>query len=420
MGDFIDSFKNEASSLLQNKKSLVSILLLGILVLAIPIGMELLKYQRIIKSRATSDPIVFVESDNVFQKDGKWFTKTKNVSVQITSPLGPAGAPAGTAAPTQAPADRATAAPTASGGLTVIGLTYSCSSDNSKVNLSWNTVTGATGYVLRLNRVDGTAPDWNNPVSDINNPADRYISVNDASVNNLKVDSGKDYSWDVQVNGQSNKVFGPNFKCGNIANPAPTTPSATNPSSVVLTAPTNITKTCNGTTAIFSWTAGTGAADYAVRLNKEPYTDWMGPGDEMQGITTTSLSLPIVPNAKYQWRVVSRANGKEESSPEVIFDCPGTYNTPVLVGRCDQGVNLKLAWSSVAGASKYLVRIDDTVNGWGGYDIQTGDIVEDNITATSYISNKGQAGHNYQAWVQSVDSSNNLSNVSNKVTVSCK
>lgn len=215
----------------------------------------------------------------------------------------------------------------------------------------------------------------------------------------------------------------------NTNTPAPTAPptvrataapTVSGNTTAVLTAPTNPTQVCNGTTVNLSWTAGSGASDYAVRVNKEPYADGMGPGDEMQGATTTSLSLPIVPNAKYQWRVASRANGKEESSPEVIFTCPGTYNTPVLVGRCDQGVNLKLAWSSVAGASKYLLRVDDTANGWGGYDIQPGDIVEDNITATSYTSNKGQAGHNYQVWVHSVNSSNNLSEASNKITVSCR
>lgn len=88
-----DRIEEILSNLLHNKKHLASILFLGILILAIPIGMELLKNQRIIRSRATGEPIVFVESDDVFQKDGKWFTKTKNVSVQITSPLGPPAQP---------------------------------------------------------------------------------------------------------------------------------------------------------------------------------------------------------------------------------------------------------------------------------------------------------------------------------------
>jgi len=80
MSDFLDFFKN--------KKNLINLLLLGILVLALPLGVDLIRKQQIIKSRAIADPIVFV-GDNVEQKDGKWIAKDPQISLELTSPLGP-------------------------------------------------------------------------------------------------------------------------------------------------------------------------------------------------------------------------------------------------------------------------------------------------------------------------------------------
>lgn len=104
MGEFLDFFKN--------KKNLVSILILGILILALPLGRDLIRRQQIIKSRATEDPIVFVADDNVSQKDGKWIAKKPQVSLRITSPLGPAGIAVPTTAP--APSTSPVTFPTAS------------------------------------------------------------------------------------------------------------------------------------------------------------------------------------------------------------------------------------------------------------------------------------------------------------------
>src|SRR3990172_9539806 len=80
MSDFLDFLKN--------KKNLINLLLLGILVLALPLGVDLIRKQQIIKSRAIADPIVFV-GDNVEQKDGKWIAKDPQISLELTSPLGP-------------------------------------------------------------------------------------------------------------------------------------------------------------------------------------------------------------------------------------------------------------------------------------------------------------------------------------------
>lgn len=53
-----------------NKKKLVSILLLAVLILGLPAGIYLIRRQQIIKSRATVQPIEFVaDNRNVVQKD---------------------------------------------------------------------------------------------------------------------------------------------------------------------------------------------------------------------------------------------------------------------------------------------------------------------------------------------------------------
>jgi|GEM_PF-2330083 len=94
MGDFLDYFKN--------KKNLANILILGILILALPLGINLIRQQQILKSRAAADPIVFTQ--NAVLKNGQWFVvdRTKPISLEVTSPLGPPP-PVPAASPTPPP-----------------------------------------------------------------------------------------------------------------------------------------------------------------------------------------------------------------------------------------------------------------------------------------------------------------------------
>lgn len=84
MGDFLDYFKNT--------RNLVSLLILGILVLALPIGITLLRQQQILRSRAATEPIGF-SGTGVSQRNGNWVSTTPQVKVLLNSPLGPAGSP---------------------------------------------------------------------------------------------------------------------------------------------------------------------------------------------------------------------------------------------------------------------------------------------------------------------------------------
>lgn len=84
----------ELPDFLKNKKNLVSLLILLILILAIPLGINLVKTQQIIKSRATSDPIVFTGESVVDLPGGKKGFKLNTegkaiVKLELTSTLGP-------------------------------------------------------------------------------------------------------------------------------------------------------------------------------------------------------------------------------------------------------------------------------------------------------------------------------------------
>ncbi|MBI2337639.1 hypothetical protein HYU95_00490 [Candidatus Daviesbacteria bacterium] len=94
MGEFLDYFKN--------KKALISLLILGVLVLALPLGVELVRRQQIFKSRASGEPIVFT-GPNVEKKGDKWVAFKPQITVEITSPLGPPATPTPTPVVTAPP-----------------------------------------------------------------------------------------------------------------------------------------------------------------------------------------------------------------------------------------------------------------------------------------------------------------------------
>ncbi len=73
----------ELSDFFKNKKNLVGLLVLGILVLALSLTAKFLQEQRIIKSRATEDHTIVFTGSNVEQKNGKWVVKDSNSSISV-------------------------------------------------------------------------------------------------------------------------------------------------------------------------------------------------------------------------------------------------------------------------------------------------------------------------------------------------
>lgn len=80
MGEFLQYFKS--------KKNLMTLVLIGILLLAIPVGITLLKQQQVIKSRATGDEIRF-SGANVKCTGGNCITTSPDVQIELTSPVWP-------------------------------------------------------------------------------------------------------------------------------------------------------------------------------------------------------------------------------------------------------------------------------------------------------------------------------------------
>src|SRR3972149_7248060 len=88
MKKFIEYFKDEASLLLHNRKNLTKVLFLVMLILALPIGLQILQQQQIFKSRAAVDPIVF-KGDNVALRNGEWVALKPQCSLEIIAPFSP-------------------------------------------------------------------------------------------------------------------------------------------------------------------------------------------------------------------------------------------------------------------------------------------------------------------------------------------
>ncbi|OGE25555.1 hypothetical protein A3B42_00220 [Candidatus Daviesbacteria bacterium RIFCSPLOWO2_01_FULL_38_10] len=83
-----------------NKKNIISLLVLAILAVAIPLGLNLARQQQTLKSSATEASITF-SGDNAELRNNAWVVKdrTKPVTVTFTSPLGPPGVGVGSTGP---------------------------------------------------------------------------------------------------------------------------------------------------------------------------------------------------------------------------------------------------------------------------------------------------------------------------------
>ena len=71
-----------------NKKNIITLLLLAILVLAIPVGVRLVKTQQILQSRATGGGITFRGTGVACPASGECSTTERQIEVVLDSPFG--------------------------------------------------------------------------------------------------------------------------------------------------------------------------------------------------------------------------------------------------------------------------------------------------------------------------------------------
>ena len=82
---------------LKSKKNIINLLILGILILALPLGINLIQKQQILKGRAVSsaEGLEFVEEEGILERRGNTFVLKEDaqgkIKLKLTSPLGPPG-----------------------------------------------------------------------------------------------------------------------------------------------------------------------------------------------------------------------------------------------------------------------------------------------------------------------------------------
>lgn len=84
----------ELADFLKSKKNLINLLVLGIIILALPLGMQLVRTQQILRSRATIPPVVITGPNVIDITGGRKALKPNEqgdfiVGLELTSPLGP-------------------------------------------------------------------------------------------------------------------------------------------------------------------------------------------------------------------------------------------------------------------------------------------------------------------------------------------
>lgn len=78
-------------SIFKQKKNLVNLIFLAILVISLPFGIDLARRQQILRSRANIVPVAFLQNQCISQRNGVAVATCADMSLQLTSPIGPPG-----------------------------------------------------------------------------------------------------------------------------------------------------------------------------------------------------------------------------------------------------------------------------------------------------------------------------------------
>ncbi len=230
----------------------------------------------------------------------------------------------------------------ASSILSPSGLQNQCNAAGNQVTISWNPVSAANFYLLRVNDTSddsSTAAQWNwyNPgTTDINNdnvPQATYTTP---------VIPGHPYTWWVHSyvsssSSASDPSFG-NFIC-NAPPPAPPV------------APAGLSYQCNaaGNQVTMNWNPVSGVDFYILRLNdssndssSSAQWNWYVPGttDLMADhVLQTTYSAPVIAGKNYIWWVQSYVSAIASSSAATFggFTCTAQSSNPTTINVKDYG-----------------------------------------------------------------------------------
>jgi hypothetical protein len=184
------------------------------------------------------------------------------------------------------------------------GFSVSCSADATNVAINWNDLSGASGYVLRVNK---------DPYSEWMGTGDLWFEPS-GSQKTFSIAPNASYKYDVQgkLPGESYPYAGSRcpfatFSCSALAQ---------------LPCPSGFSVSCSAdaTSVNINWNDLSGASGYVLRVNKDPQDDWMGPGDLGLDTSGSQKTFSITPNITYVYDVQGKLPG--ESYPYSGKRCP--------------------------------------------------------------------------------------------------
>ena len=168
-------------------------------------------------------------------------------------------------------------------------------------------------------------------------------------------------------------------------------------------APTGLSSTCSfdGSQLTINWNAVSGAYRYIVRIDRDPFTDWMNSaaGDMWKEPTTNSITVNIDANTNYRYMLQSVGEyvlGGQTAWQTKNCPCniPSRPSSVSPSGTITPGTHT-ISWPAVTQATSYHVSVLNTIS--GSYELQ-----RTNYTGTS-ISFNFKAGQAYRIRVQSVN-----------------
>ena len=220
--------------------------------------------------------------------------------------------------------------------------TLTATAGNTQVQLSWNSISGATSYTVKRASSSG------GPYSDF-----VQSGITSTTFTNTGLNNGATYYYVVTASNAAGES-------GN-SNQATAMPQAPPPPPV----PSGFGATAGNGQVSLTWNTSSGATSYTVKRSLTaggPYTDFV-----QSGITATNYTnTPVTNDVTYYYVVsASNANGESANSTEksATPSLPPAPPAPPSLTATAGNAQVALSWGASAGAASYTVKRSLTAGG---------------------------------------------------------